>query len=195
MTRRFFNQRAATWDKTCSEPDAAKLEQMAERLNIKAGSTLLDVGTGTGVFLPLLSSKIGREGQVVALDFAEEMLKKARSKRLGGEIYYLQANVTSLPLRGEIFDVVVCYSSFPHFQDKPETLIEMNRVTKDGGRLLICHTSSRTEINGVHRQIPTVENDTIPDESELRGMLSRAGFVDIKIDDSADSYLASARKP
>jgi len=195
VIRTYFNQRAAIWDETSSETDMTKLERMAQRLNIEPGSTVLDVGSGTGVLIPFLLSRIGKKGRLVALDFAEEMLKRAQAKCLGGRIDYLRANVTGIPLRDEIFDVVVCYSSFPHFRDKLRALIEMNRVTKSGGRLLICHTSSRARINEVHREIPAVENDIVPDEGEMQIMLSMAGFTDIKIDDSSESYLASARKP
>jgi len=195
VTRGYFNQRAAIWDETSSETDMTKLEWMAQRLNIEPGSTVLDVGSGTGLFTPFLLSRIGNKGQLVALDFAEEMLKRGRAKGFNGDIDYLHADVTSMPLLEEGFDVVVCYSSFPHFKDKLRALIEINRVTKSGGRLLICHTSSRTRINQIHHEIPAVENDIIPDEDEMQFMLSMAGFTDIKIDDNGDSYLASARKP
>ena len=195
MIRTYFNQRAAVWDETSSEKDMVKLERMAQRLNIEPGSTVLDVGSGTGVFIPFLSSKVGKNGRLIALDFAEEMLRKARAKGLNGNIEYLHADMTSAPLLEEVFDVAVCYSSFPHFQDKLRTLSEVNRVLKNGGRLFICHTSSRAKINQFHRQISAVENDIIPDEVEMQIMLSMAGFTDIKIDDSSGSYLASARKP
>jgi ubiquinone/menaquinone biosynthesis C-methylase UbiE len=195
VTRTYFNHRAAVWDETGSETDTTKLELMAERLNIEPGSTVLDVGSGTGVFIPFLLSRIGRQGRLVALDFAEKMLNRARAKGFDGHIDYLNADVTSIPLLGEVFDVVVCYSSFPHFQDKPGALAEINRVTKSGGRLLICHTSSRAVINEFHRHISAVGNDTIPDGPEMRFMLSRAGFTDIRIEDGSQSYLASARKP
>jgi ubiquinone/menaquinone biosynthesis C-methylase UbiE len=194
VTRTYFNHRAAIWDETSSETDMTKLERMAKRLNIKPGSTVLDVGSGTGVFIPFLLRRVGREGRLVVLDLAEEMLNRARAKGFK-DIAYLHADVTSIPVSDEIFDVVVCYSSFPHFQDKPRALAEINRVTKSGGRLLICHTASRAMINQHHRQIPAVANDTIPDEKEMQLMLSRAGFTDIRIDDSSESYLASARKP
>ncbi len=194
MIRAHFNQRAAIWDETASEKDTTKLKQMARRLNIKPGSTVLDVGTGTGVFIPFLLSKIGKNGQIVALDFAEEMLRKAQAKGFNGNIDYLHADVTNIPLGEEIFDVVICYSSFPHFQNKPRALAEMNRVIKTGGKLFICHTSSQTTINQIHRQVPAMENDTIPDEEEMQIMLSMAGFTDIIIEDSSESYLASARK-
>jgi len=194
MIRTYFNQRAAIWDETASEKDTTKLKRMARRLNIKPGSTVLDVGTGTGVFIPFLLNKIGKNGQIVALDFAEEMIRKAQAKGPNGNIDYLHADVTNIPLREEIFDIVICYSSFPHFQNKPRALAEMNRVIKTGGKLFICHTSSRTKLNEIHRQVPAVENDTIPDEGEMQIMLSMAGFTDIMIEDSSQSYLASARK-
>lgn len=118
----------------------------------------------------------------------------ARAKGFNGNIDYLCADVTNIPLHNGIFDIIVCYSSFPHFQDKPRALAEINRVIKSGGRLLICHTSSRARVNEIHRQIPAVENDIIPDEVEMQIILLRAGFIEVEIDDS-ESYLASARKP
>jgi len=194
MIKAYFNQKAAIWDETSSERDTTRLERMAKRLNIKPGSTLLDVGTGTGVFIPFLLREVGKGGRIVALDFARKMLRRARAKGFNGNIDYLCADVTNIPLRNEIFDIIVCYSSFPHFQDKSRALVEMSRIIKRGGSLLICHTSSRDKINEIHRQIPAVENDILPDEGEMQSLLSSTGFVDIKIDDS-ESYLAGARKP
>ena len=193
MIRAYFNQKAASWDETSSERDTTRLERMAKRLNIKPGSIVLDVGTGTGVFIHFLLREIGKGGRIVALDFAEKMLGRACTKGFNGDIDYLCADVTNIPLGNEIFDIIVCYSCFPHFQDKLRALAEMNRVIKRGGRLLICHTSSRASINEIHRQIPAVENDIIPEGGEMQIILLRAGFTDIKIDDS-ESYLASARK-
>ena len=194
MLRAYFNEKATIWDETIAEGDVAKLERMAKSLDIQSGSTILDVGTGTGVFVPYLLRRIGKHGRLVSLDFAEEMLRRARAKDFNGTIEYLHADVHSIPLGDEIFDAVVCYSSFPHFQDKPRSLSEINRVLKRYGRLFICHTSSRTMINGIHRQILAVQNDIIPSENEMRTILSATGFADIAIYDNGDSYLASARK-
>jgi len=195
VIRAYFNQKAAIWDETVSERDMTKLERMSRHLNIEPGSAVLDVGTGTGVFIPFLLKKIGRNGHIVALDIAEKMLEKAKAKGFNGNIDYLCADVTNTPIGNEIFDSIICYSTFPHFQDKPRALAEMKRVIKSGGKLLICHTSSRAIINEIHHQIPEVENDIIPNEGEMQIMLSKAGFIDIKIDDNSENYLCSARKP
>jgi ubiquinone/menaquinone biosynthesis C-methylase UbiE len=195
MLRTYFNEQADSWDENVAEKDTAKLEQMAGRLELKPGSMVLDVGTGTGVFIPYLFDSIGKKGRIVALDIAEEMLKKARTKRFDGNIDYLQADIGEIPLPDGTFDSVVCYSSFPHFQDKPGALAEIKRVMKGGGRLVICHTSSRAHINEVHSQIPVVENDVLPDSIGMLLLLKEAGFTEIKVEDKSDSYLASAMRP
>jgi ubiquinone/menaquinone biosynthesis C-methylase UbiE len=194
MIRGYFNQRADIWDETVAEKDTTKLERMVKRLNIIPDSTVLDVGTGTGVFLPFLLGEVGAGGRIIALDLAEEMLQRARNKGFGGNSDYLQADIQDIPLRNKIVDLIVCYSSFPHFQDKPRALAEMNRVVKSGGRLLICHTSSRAHINGIHSRIPEVKNDILPDAVEMHSLLAEAGFSEIEIDDNSDNYLAGGRK-
>ena len=194
MLRTYFNDRADIWDENIAEKDTAKLERMAERLGLKSGSGVLDVGTGTGIFLPFIQSKIGGEGRIVALDIAEEMLRKARAKSLNGNINYLQADIMDIPLDSEIFDSVVCYSSFPHFRDKLKALSEINRVMKNGGRLVICHTSSRAHINEIHSQMPIVKDDLLPDEDEMTAILTVTGFSGIKVEADSDNYLASAVK-
>jgi ubiquinone/menaquinone biosynthesis C-methylase UbiE len=195
VIRIYFNGKAAIWDETIAEKDTAKLSALADRMNIEPGSIVLDVGAGTGVFAPYVLSKIGKNGRLVAADLAEEMLKIAKAKHFNGNIEYLQADVTYVPLPDGVFDIVVCYSSFPHFQDKPKALSELNRILKRGGRLFICHTSGRSTINEIHSQIPAVENDVIPDRDEMHTMLLSVGFIDIGIDDESDSYFAVARKP
>jgi ubiquinone/menaquinone biosynthesis C-methylase UbiE len=194
MVRAFFNKKAAIWDKEIAEKDSSKLERMAQRLDIKPGFTVLDVGTGTGIFVPFLLNKIGAKGQLIAIDIAEEMLKISRAKGFYRNVEHLHADIVNLPLVEKAFDAIVCYSSFPHFHNKPWALTEMSRVLNSEGRLFICHTSSRSAINEIHRTVPSVEKDTIPDTEEMHSLLSTAGFTGIKIEDDSDSYLARAVK-
>lgn len=190
----YFNGMAAVWDENIAENDAAKLRRMARRLNLAPGSRALDIGTGTGVFLPFIMAQVGRGSGIVAMDIAAGMLAQARAKDLYGDIAYLLADVTAIPLGDGIFDAVACYSSFPHFQDKPKALAEIKRVLRSRGKLAICHTSSRAAINEIHSSIPAVAHDIIPERSRMQALLKEAGFTEIKIADRRTSYLASARK-
>ncbi len=194
MIRTYFNGKAAIWDEIASEKDQSKLRQMAERLEIRPGSMVLDIGTGTGVFIPYILHSIGCEGKILALDIAEEMLHRARAKNFNGAVDYLNADVANIPLLEASVDSVVCYSSFPHFQDKEKALAEICRVIRRGGRLCICHSSNREAINGLHNSIPEVAHDVIPEEWEMRELLLEAGFVDIVIEDNCENYLCRALK-
>ncbi len=195
MLRGFFNQRAAAWDERAAEKDRARLEAMVERLGLKPGSAVLDVGTGTGVLLPFILERVGPGARIIALDFAIEMLKVARSKGIVGAIDCVCADVGHLPIADQVVDGVVCYSSLPHFPDKPRALTECFRILKSGGTIAICHTAGRVAVNAIHLKIPEVRDDLVPDGPEMERMLARAGFENIDIADRPDSYLARAVKP
>jgi len=194
VSREFFNQRASIWDETAAEKEQSKLRGLVKRLRLPKGAAVLDIGSGTGVLLPFLLEAIGPNGKVFALDFAEMMLSQARRKLGSENVSFLLAEVDDIPLLSRNCDAVVCYSSFPHFPDKPQALSEMHRVMRTGSRLHVCHTSSRKAINRRHRSIPSVRNDVIPTEKQMRRLLAQAGFCEISVEDSGDSYLASAMR-
>ena len=195
MSEEFFNTRAATWDEKVAERDVSRLEAMLARIEISPGDTVLDVGTGTGVFVPFLLKKIGSKGRLVCLDFAEGMLDIAREKKFNGNINFLCADIKNSGLPDEAFNAVVCYSVFPHFDDKPEALSEIIRVLQPGGRIFIAHTSSRQMINDIHRSLPEVCGHIFPENNDMQRLLSEAGFTDIHISEGQEHYFVSARKP
>jgi hypothetical protein len=53
-SEQFFNERAEIWDEI-SKPDMAKVDMLSRLLLIREDDTVLDVGAGTGVLLPVLS--------------------------------------------------------------------------------------------------------------------------------------------
>jgi ubiquinone/menaquinone biosynthesis C-methylase UbiE len=193
--REYFNQLAGKWDRMVTEEAKSRLPQLIKELAIKPGDAILDVGGGTGILLPFLYKAAGDRSRIVSLDISEEMLKQAINNGYPSSIHYIHADVAAIPLASEMFDLVICYSCLPHFPDKPKSLIEMARVLRNGGRLVICHTASRHEINELHKSIGNViGNDTIPDEATMRKMLATSGLKRIKIQDEAHHYLAIAIK-
>ena len=195
MVRDYFNELAAQWDSQAAEQDSGKLERMAARLDIKPGATVLDVGTGTGVFLPYIVRAAGQSGHIIALDIAEKMLLRAKAKHIPGNINYVCASVEDLPLADSVCDAAVCYSSLPHFKNKVKALQQVRRALKDGGWLYVCHTSGREMINRIHAEATALRHDLLPDASEMYSLLIMMGYTQVLVDDKEDSYFARARKP
>jgi len=194
--RQHFDRRAATWDRMATDETLASLGQIVAGLGIAPGSVVLDMGTGTGVLLPMLAEAVGEGGLVLALDISGEMLRRARVKASPGPTDYLQADGAALPLREASLDLIVCNACFPHLPDKHRAAVEMARALRPGGRLVICHTSGRQVINRLHRSLGgVVKDDMLPSGQELRRMMAEAGFVDIEVQDEPDRFVAIALRP
>lgn len=178
-----------------SEETRVRLPSLVNELNIKPGETILDIGSGTGILLPLLHKITKGRSKIVSLDVAEEMLKQARNNGHNGDADYVHADVAAMPFSSDTFDLVICYSCFPHFSDKIKALAEITRVLRKGGRLAICHTASRREINELHHSIGgVVKHDTIPDKAKMMALLEACGLKPIEIRDEKHRYLAIASK-
>ena len=190
----FFNRCASDWDKEVDEEEFSKLKKVIKIADIKRGERVLDVGCGTGIFLPLLKEAAGKKGEVVALDFSSNMLKKAKEK-FGEQFRYIQAEAENMPLEDSSFDKVISFASFPHFSDKKKAISEIWRVLRPGGKLLIAHPASRKRINSIHREIGgAVRNDTIPNNEKITDLFKKAGFTNVKITNSPNFYSLFATK-
>lgn len=194
ISRQYFNNQAETWDETARNNDPVKLWAMAKRLDILYNGWILDVGTGTGVFLPYINEMVNGKSQLFSIDFAVNMVAIAKRKQTGNGIQFICSEIETLRFGGELFDTVICYSTFPHFHNKPLALQNIYKILKPGGRLHICHTANREFINQIHIKIPDLKDHLIPDNSEMKELLVSSGFIDHEISSKEDYYLVTARK-
>jgi len=192
LSRDYFNSEAEHWDENVRNNDPIKLRAMANQLEIKPDDWILDVGTGTGVFIPYLAEKLNGAGKIFCADFAINMLLKALLKN-SKDIDYICTDIENPGIEERCFDVIVCYSTFPHFHDKPAALRYLSLFLKPGGSIYICHTTSRNTINGIHKNIPELQDHLIPGNIEMAQLLSVNGFSDISIQEDNSSYLAAAK--
>jgi SAM-dependent methyltransferase len=103
----------------------------------------LDVGCGEGRFCRMLRS---RGLDVVGVDPTPALIAAARARDAGGS--YLEGSAERLPCRGEAFDLVVSYLSLIDIPDVQAAVVEMARVLKPGGSLLIANLNSFTTACG-----------------------------------------------
>lgn len=115
----------------------------AARTAIGAGAdTVLDLATGTGD----LALELARQGvtNIVGVDFAGEMLRVASDKlRQTGDqqVRLARADAMRLPFVAGTFDAVTVAFGLRNMRDYPAAIVEMARVLKPGGRVVILELS------------------------------------------------------
>jgi len=192
--RAFFNERAATWDQKVVH-DPKKITAILATIEIKEGDRILDVGCGTGVLSPYLLKLIGEQGSILSMDLAEEMIRIAKKKRNHPQVEYRRGNVLE-DLGEEIFDQIICYSMFPHFEKKKEAIGQLTKHLKPGGTLTIAHSNSRDGINGMHGEQTgtTVKEDRLPTAEMLISYGEEAGLERAQVIDNSECFLVSFKQ-
>ena len=110
-------------------------EVTAGRSRCASDLKALDVGTGTGDFLPLLQRALPG-ALVVGVDFSLLMMRAGLSKVEGlGGGGYVGGDALKLPFADESFDAVTTGFAMRNVADLPAALREIRRVTRRGGRL------------------------------------------------------------
>lgn len=102
---------------------------LQDRLQIHENSTVIDLGSGTGKFLPYLKQT---HANIIAVEPIGEMLQQLQQAY--PDIKTIQAFSHNIPVNDQQIDAVICAQSF-HWFDNIETLTEIYRVLKPQGHL------------------------------------------------------------
>ena len=148
--QKYYAWRASNYDAGAG----FEVEHHAEALHltdVREGQHVLDVACGTGRGTVGLAQAVGVTGQVDALDLSDAMLDQARTKieklGLSSRVHFKQGNAQELPYPAESFDVVYngyMFDLIPLAGFTP-ILIEMARVLKPGGKLVLVNMSKPDE--------------------------------------------------
>lgn len=195
LVRQHWNGRATTFD-DASQHGIHSEEQHERWLSVLRKWTgddplqVLDIGCGTGV-ISLLLAELGHD--VTGVDFAPEMLERARKKaeRTGRSAGFYRGDAEALAVPDDAADLVTARHLLWTLPN-PETAIgEWQRVVEPGGRILVIegywnHAEPWDEYERIHDDLPMY--DGRPPE-ELRAVLERYGLRDIEYEPLADPVL------
>ncbi len=158
----------------------------------QAASTILEIGTGTGAFIPVLKA-LAPNARLISVDFAHAMLTQAKIRC--PDAHLVQADVHKLPFAAEL-DLVICHNSFPHFSKKRQSLAEIQRVLRLGGKFMILHNNSREFVNAIHQRDESspIHHDLLPDGEDMRQLLIDTGWSAIEVEDSPIRYIAKGQR-
>jgi demethylmenaquinone methyltransferase / 2-methoxy-6-polyprenyl-1,4-benzoquinol methylase len=138
-----FDGVAARYDLTntvlAMRQDVRWRKLVAEALDLRAGQTVLDLAAGTGT-----SSEPFADAGVhtVPCDFSLGMLKVGHQRR--PDLPFVAGDATRLPFADASFDAVTISFGLRNVVDVDAALNEMRRVTKPGGKLVVCEFSHPT---------------------------------------------------
>jgi len=134
--RQQYDQMAAVYDQRWSSYVGSTLSFLQAWADIAPTATVLDVACGTGEFERLLLADNSHQ-KIVGVDISEKMLAIAREKCHVPNVLFYTAPASALPFADNSFDAIVCASSFHYFDDPHAALLEMKRVLKPHGHVVI----------------------------------------------------------
>jgi ubiquinone/menaquinone biosynthesis C-methylase UbiE/DNA-binding transcriptional ArsR family regulator len=135
----YFAKVAGSWDllKTLHVPEEAVEAAVVAALEGRHVETLIDLGTGTGRMLEVLSSSYKRG---IGIDSSREMLAVARSRLATSGITHAQVrlgDIGDVDLAAGPADVIVIHQVLHYFDDPGRMLAQARRLLKPGGEMII----------------------------------------------------------
>jgi len=197
-----FDDVAARYDLT-NDVLSLGLDRRWRRAVVKAvaarpGERVLDLAAGTGTSSEPFRA-VGAE--VVPCDFSLGMLGEGKRQRT--HLSFVAGDASRLPFAGASFDAVTISFGLRNVHEPDAALREMLRVTRPGGRLLVCEFSHPTwrpfrtaYVEYLMRALPSVARrvssspeayvylaESIrawPDQPALAGRIGAAGWFDVR---------------
>ncbi len=161
--------------------------------SLKAGQTVLDLGSGAGFDCFLAARAVGDTGCVIGVDMTHEMLRKARHNATEGgfsNVEFRLGEIEHLPLADQSVDVVISNCVINLSPEKSQVYREAFRALRPGGRLAVSDVVATAVVPDAIKQDMDLHSSCLVGASlieDVEAMLSEAGFSDIQIQPKDES--------
>jgi len=180
-----------------------------ERARVVPGERVLDVGCGCGATTLELARRVGPTGAVTGIDIATVMLQRAR--HAAGEaqlsnVHFENADAQTHPFAPGSFDVIFSRFGIMFFAHPDAAFANLRAALRPGGRLVFIAWQA-AHLNpwmfvpmaaaAQHITLPLPASPDAPgpfafaDIERVRGILSRAGFVDLGFEELNDTMIVA----
>jgi arsenite methyltransferase len=133
-------------DETAELPETAVLASLGcgnptALIELRAGETVLDLGSGGGIDVLLSARRVGPTGLAIGLDMTDEMLALAQENKAKAGVHnvvFVRGRIEDIPLPAASVDVVISNCVINLAADKGQVLREAFRVLTPGGRFAVA---------------------------------------------------------
>jgi ubiquinone/menaquinone biosynthesis C-methylase UbiE len=174
---------------------------------LRAGDTVLDLGSGGGIDVLLSAKRVGPTGKAYGLDMTDDMLALAlenKTKAGATNVEFLKGHIENIPLPANTIDVIISNCVINLSGNKDRVMAEAFRVLKPGGRFAVSDVVSLRDVaddvkKNMELWIGCVAGALQKDEYVSK--LEAAGFKEIDIEVTREygegfiSAFIRARKP
>jgi ubiquinone/menaquinone biosynthesis C-methylase UbiE len=155
-------------------------EQTLALMDIQPGDRILDLGCGTG-WASRRMARVAVAGEVVGLDVADEMLRRAREASSSSKnIRYVWGSAEKIPAADNYFGKVLSVESFYYYADQGKALDELRRVMAPGAKLFILINLYKDN----HYSLRWATELKVPvqalSEAEYKVLLEKHGFKNVE---------------
>lgn len=166
---------AEEWIKTLESPNriqGLKIEETVERLKLKPGDVIADLGAGSGLFEPPLANAVGRNGLVYAVDIDQGLIdainRKIAEKALGN-VKAILGQFSDPGLPPASLDVAFINDVLHHIEDRTTYLANVAKALKPSGRIALIDFHPE---QGGHRNQPELQVS----KSAAERLMAEIGF-------------------
>ena len=189
VQRERFDQSYRLFEPPLPEGVPERLAQIVAAPCIRQGESVLDVGAGTGILIPLIKNY--RPGRVIACDLSKAMLEQLETNYSGVET--IQADVRDLTLGDAIIDVVFINACYPNIADKAGAFTNIARMLKPAGRMVVSHPLGKAFVETLKRGAPYPLDD-FPSTSDATKLFNPYGFKVKAYVDEPELYILTLMK-
>ncbi len=171
--------------------------------HLRAGETVVDLGSGGGLDVFLAAEKVGPEGRAIGIDMTPEMIdlarrnaEKRRAVAAPTNVEFHLATIDALPLADSSVDCVISNCVINLAPDKRAVFREIARVLKPGGRLAVSDIALKQPLpaevsNDVMAYVGCIAGAILIED--YRQGLVEAGFSNVEVVDSNADLNAYAK--
>ena len=184
LQRDFFDRLRDLFEPPLPEGVPERLERIVASAEIGEGDRVLDIGSGTGILVPLIKNY--SPGEIIACDLSFAMLERLKENYPYANV--MQADARDLDLPDASVDAVIINASYPNIVDKHGTFTTMARIMRPGGRLVISHPMGRAFIERLRDEAP-FPLDEFPERPDADALFSPYGLEVSEFTDEPRLYI------